>query len=80
MSFSSGLLFDGSRTLFVSPGGPDGRHYLYREEDLVRNRTCGVSGPSRHVASVASGHGARVSGAPPGVERRVGLPAVQEQR
>ena len=61
-SMPSGLVFDGSRTMFVSSGGAGGRHYLYREDDLVQNRTCGVSGPSEHRASSIAAHQAvRVS-------------------
>ena len=48
--------------MFMSSGGAGGRHYLYREDDLVQNRTCGVPGPSEHRASSIAAHqAARVS-------------------
>ncbi|XP_043195148.1 disintegrin and metalloproteinase domain-containing protein 19-like [Amphibalanus amphitrite] len=56
----SGYLFDGRRTLFVSPAGADGRHYLYREEELTQNRTCGAPGPPEQPAGAAPHHALRV--------------------
>ncbi|KAF0305994.1 Disintegrin and metalloproteinase domain-containing protein 8 [Amphibalanus amphitrite] len=53
----SGYLFDGRRTLFVSPAGADGRHYLYREEELTQNRTCGAP---EQPAGAAPHHALRV--------------------
>ena len=51
--------------MFMSSGSPGGGHYLYREDDLVQNRTCGVPGPSEHrtgsIAAAAHARGARVS-------------------